>query len=78
MAMERLGHSPTLDAEGVARVVEFTRFATCGASADRPEARGGRLVQAADLIGQLGDPPWNRRIEVPRTVAVAMPLPARA
>jgi hypothetical protein len=59
--MERLGHSPTLDAERVARAVEFTRFPTCGASADRPEDREGRLVQAADFIGQLGDPLYLKK-----------------
>jgi hypothetical protein len=58
---ERLGHSPTLDAERVARAVEFTRFPTCEASTDRPEDREGRLVQAADLIGQLGDPLYLKK-----------------
>jgi hypothetical protein len=59
--MERLRHSPTLDAERVARAVEFTRFPTFAAAADRPEDREGRLVQAADLIGQLGDPLYLKK-----------------
>ncbi len=50
---ERLEGSPTLDAERVARAIEFTRFPCCA----EPDDREGRLVQAADLIGQLGDPP---------------------
>src|SRR5215208_7149977 len=54
--MERLGRSPRLDAERIARAVEFTRFPVCRSSADASEDREGRLVQAADLIGQLGDP----------------------
>jgi hypothetical protein len=55
-AMDRLAGSPLLDAERVARAVEFTRFPSCPPSEDAPEDREGRLVQAADLIGQLGDP----------------------
>jgi hypothetical protein len=59
--MERLGHSPTIDAERVARAIEFTRF-PAGNGPDRPpEDREGRLVQAADLIGQLGDPLYLKK-----------------
>jgi hypothetical protein len=53
--LERLGGSPTIDAERVARAIEFTRFPTCRGPGGEPEEREGRLVQAADLIGQLGD-----------------------
>jgi hypothetical protein len=60
-AMERLGPSPMLDAERVVRAVEFTRFPTGRASEDAPEDREGRLVQAADLIGQLGDPLYLKK-----------------
>jgi hypothetical protein len=66
--MERLRRSPTLDAERVARAIEFTRFPTSQPSADAqepsadaPEHREGRLVQAADLIGQLGDPLYLKK-----------------
>jgi hypothetical protein len=59
--MERLGHSPTIDGERVARAVEFTRFPACRTAADTPEDREGRLVQAADLIGQLGDPLYLKK-----------------
>jgi hypothetical protein len=59
--MERLGRSPTLDAERVVRAIEFTRFPACQPSADAPEDREGRLVQAADLIGQLGDPLYLKK-----------------
>ena len=52
---ERLGKSPTLDAERVARAIEATRFPppNCAETSDQLELS---LVQAADLIGQLGDP----------------------
>jgi hypothetical protein len=55
-AMDRLAGSPLLDAERVARAVEFTRFPSCPPSEDAPEDQEGRLVQATDLIGQLRDP----------------------
>jgi hypothetical protein len=59
--LERLGQSPTIDAERVARAIELTRFPTCQPSDDKPESREGRLVQAADLIGQLGDPLYLKK-----------------
>jgi hypothetical protein len=58
---ERLGKSPTLDAARVAEAIEFTRFPP---RLDRKTARSElepRLVQAADLIGQLGDPLYPRK-----------------
>lgn len=60
-AFERLGNSPTIDAARVAAAIEMTRFP---ARLDRPgadEPMEPRLVQAADLIGQLGDPMYFRR-----------------
>jgi hypothetical protein len=54
-AMDRLVGSPLLDAERVARAVEFTRLPSCQPSEDALEDRERRLVQAADPIGQLGD-----------------------
>jgi hypothetical protein len=59
--MERLGKSPTLDAERITRAVELTRFPACRSADDVPEDREGRLVQAADLIGQLGDPLYLKK-----------------
>jgi hypothetical protein len=59
--IERLAGSPLLDAERVARAVELTRFPMREPSAIRQEDREGRLVQAADLIGQLGDPLYLRK-----------------
>jgi hypothetical protein len=58
---ERLGYSPLIDVERVTRAVEFTRFPTGQPSGDLPENREGRLVQAADFIGQLGDPLYLKK-----------------
>jgi len=46
----------------VARAVELTRFPVCQPSLNEPGDREGRLVQAADLIGQLGDPLYPRKL----------------
>lgn len=59
--MERLAGSPLLDAERVARAVELTRFPMRERSGSGPENREGRLAQAADLIGQLGDPLYLKK-----------------
>ncbi|WP_262272316.1 MULTISPECIES: HD domain-containing protein [Microvirga] len=59
--LDRLTGSPLLDSERVARAIELTRFPTPDATADRQEDREGRLVQAADLIGQLGDPLYLKK-----------------
>jgi hypothetical protein len=59
--MDRLTGSPLLDAERVARAVELTRFPVCRPAENAPEDREGRLVQAADLIGQLGDPLYLKK-----------------
>ena len=58
---ERLQHVPIVDLERVARAVEFTRFPTSPENDSTPENREGRLVQAADLIGQLGDPLYLKK-----------------
>ncbi|HEX2137701.1 MAG TPA: HD domain-containing protein [Microvirga sp.] len=58
---DRLGRSPLIDAERVARAVEMTRFPCRRERSEKPEEREGRLVQAADLIGQLGDPLYLKK-----------------
>ena len=59
-SFERLGNSPTIDAERVAEAIEFTRFPV---RIDRSSTSvEPRLVQAADLIGQLGDPMYSRKV----------------
>jgi hypothetical protein len=60
-AFERLGGSPIIDADRVAAAIELTRF-PC--RLDRNPSKTNmepRLVQAADLIGQLGDPMYSRK-----------------
>jgi hypothetical protein len=60
-AFERLGNSPDIDASRVAAAIEMTRFPV---RPDRSSANGSmepKLVQAADLIGQLGDPMYSRK-----------------
>src|SRR6202043_3702406 len=61
-AIERLGNSPGIDGERVAEAIEYTRFPP------PPERKATsadvlpRLVQAADLIGQLGDPMYAKKV----------------
>jgi len=57
---ERFEKSPILDPARVAAAIEMTRFPV---PEDREEAAGlePKLVQAADLIGQLGDPLYSRK-----------------
>lgn len=60
--MDRLASMPVLDAERVARAIEFTRFPATGPSEKQPnDNEEGLLVRAADLIGQLGDPHYFRK-----------------
>lgn len=58
---DRLGRSPFIDADRVARAIEFTRFPCGRAPDDEPDGCEGRLVQGADLIGQLGDPLYLKK-----------------
>lgn len=58
---ERLGKSPSVDAARVARAIEFTRFPAPVAREGDVIDREPRLVQGADLIGQLGDPLYPRK-----------------
>jgi len=60
-AMELLGPSPLVDAKRIANAIEMTRFP---ASVDKTVETVGlepKLVQAADLIGQLGDPMYPKK-----------------
>jgi hypothetical protein len=59
--LDRFGASKVLDAERIARMIEFTRFPTeVGRNDGELDAETG-LVRAADLIGQLGDPHYLRK-----------------
>jgi hypothetical protein len=61
-AIERLGKTPGIDAERIAEAIEFTRFPP---PPERKTPEGDNLpclVQAADLIGQLGDPMYAKKV----------------
>jgi len=58
-AFERLGKSPVIDASRIAAAIERTRFP--GRPTGGDEGIEPKLVQAADLIGQLGDPMYSRK-----------------
>jgi hypothetical protein len=58
---EQLGNSQTIDANRVAEAIEFTRFPIRSDRETKSAAAEPKLVQAADLIGQLGDPLYPRK-----------------
>ena len=60
-AYERLGRSPTIDADRIASAIEFTRFPPPSRPNPATSDNEPELVQAADLIGQLGDPMYPRK-----------------
>ena len=58
--MDRIAKIELLNAERIARDIEFTRFPSAQVSDDKNNEEG-MLVRAADLIGQLGDPHYLRK-----------------
>ena len=59
--LERLDTVEELDANRVARAIEYTRFPYATSSNDDLIEEEGLLLRAADLIGQLGDPNYMRK-----------------
>jgi hypothetical protein len=60
-ALERLEKTPNIDPARIAEAIEMTRFPV-PENRDRPsESLEPKLVQAADFIGQLGDPLYARK-----------------
>jgi hypothetical protein len=59
--LERLDSIEALDANRVARAIEYTRFPYTMTSNDSLDEEEGLLLRAADLIGQLGDPNYMRK-----------------
>jgi hypothetical protein len=55
-ALERLANSPIVDAKRVMRAIEVTRFPRRPGIDTGDNSIEPRLVQDADLSGQLGDP----------------------
>jgi len=58
---ERLDGADAVDAQRMARAVEYTRFPYANSSNDDLIEEEGLLLRAADLIGQLGDPNYLRK-----------------
>lgn len=50
-----------LDAARIARAIEYTRFPVSASEQDQDSNEEGRLLRAADMIGQLGDPRYLRK-----------------
>jgi hypothetical protein len=59
--LERLDAVEELDANRIARAIEYTRFPCTISSNDSLIEEEGLLLRAADLIGQLGDPNYLRK-----------------
>lgn len=59
--LERIQPSTLLDAARIARAIECTRFPTSMPPKEEEIEEEGSLLQAANLIGQLGDPNYLRK-----------------
>src|SRR6202012_2699766 len=60
-ASERLVGIEEVDADRIARAIEYTRFPYESSSNDDLIEEEGLLLRAADLIGQLGDPNYLKK-----------------
>ena len=58
---ERLDSVEEVDANRIARAIEYTRFPYTASSNDDLFEEEGLLLRAADLIGQLGDPNYMKK-----------------
>lgn len=61
-ARHRFGPSRNVDEERIARAVDYTRFPVPDDPAYHDTASEPALVRAADLIGQMADPFYHRKI----------------
>jgi len=59
---ERFGTHDLVDAARVIRAIELTRFPVPEADSHRETGTEAGLLRAADLIGQLGDPLYPRKL----------------
>jgi hypothetical protein len=59
--VERLDGTEEVDADRIARAIEYTRFPYASSSNDDLIEEEGLLLRAADLIGQLGDPNYLKK-----------------
>jgi hypothetical protein len=62
MVRELFASHPFVSAERIARAIEMTRFPVPADSDHAPTDGEAGLVRAADLIGQLGDPLYLRKL----------------
>ena len=61
-ARERFGPSRIVDEERIVAAIDFTRFPIPGRQPYEDTKGEPALVRAADLIGQMGDPFYHRKI----------------
>jgi hypothetical protein len=61
-ARDRFGRSPYVDAQRICAAIEMTRFPVPKDEAHAATETEGALVRAADLIGQMADPFYHRKI----------------
>jgi hypothetical protein len=59
--LNRVAQMQGLDADRIARAIEFTRFPGTASTEVGAADEEGPLLRAADLIGQLGDPHYLRK-----------------
>jgi hypothetical protein len=59
---ERFGSHPLIDAERLVRAIELTRFPVPQGDDHRETETEAGLVRASDLIGQLADPFYPRKL----------------
>ena len=59
--LNRIAKMEGLDADRIARAIEFTRFPADTSTEVEASDEEGPLLRAADLIGQLGDPHYLRK-----------------
>ena len=59
---ERFAHNPMLDGERIAQAIELTRFPIPDDEDHAQTDTEAGLLRAADLIGQLGDPLYPRKL----------------
>lgn len=59
---ERFGPSRVIDEKRLMRSIEMTRFPVCDHADYQETSTEAALVRAADLIGQLADPFYHRKI----------------
>jgi len=60
--LERIAAIEELDGARIARAIEFTRFPYSSSTDEEKIDEEGSLLRAADLIGQLGDPHYLRKV----------------